>query len=44
MKDIGTGKISASHLESEACVYIRQSSPGQVVNNTESARRQYDSE
>ena len=42
MKDIGTGKISASHLEREACVYIRQSSPGQVVNNTESARRQYD--
>ena len=42
VKDIGTGKISASHLEREACVYIRQSSPGQVINNTESTRRQYD--
>jgi len=42
MNDTGTGKIAASHLAREACVYIRQSSPGQVACNTESTRRQYD--
>ena len=42
MKDTGNGKVTAGHLGREACVYIRQSTPGQVLNNTESARRQYD--
>lgn len=34
-------KISADHLKRRAVVYIRQSSPGQVVHNQESQRRQY---
>src|SRR3984893_1831427 len=34
-------KISADHLKRRAIVYIRQSSPGQVVHNLESQRRQY---
>jgi DNA invertase Pin-like site-specific DNA recombinase len=34
-------KISAEHLGRQACVYIRQSTPGQVHNNLESQRRQY---
>jgi excisionase family DNA binding protein len=34
-------KISAEHLSRQACVYIRQSTPGQVKNNVESQRRQY---
>ena len=34
-------KISADHLKRRAIVYIRQSSPGQVINNQESQRRQY---
>jgi DNA invertase Pin-like site-specific DNA recombinase len=34
-------KISAEHLSRQACVYIRQSTPGQVQNNLESQRRQY---
>ncbi len=34
-------KISAAHLKRRAVVYIRQSSPGQVVHNQESQRRQY---
>jgi excisionase family DNA binding protein len=34
-------KISAEHLSRQACVYIRQSTPGQVYNNVESRRRQY---
>jgi DNA invertase Pin-like site-specific DNA recombinase len=34
-------KISAEHLGRQACVYIRQSSPGQVQNNLESQRLQY---
>ena len=35
-------KITASHLQRDAYLYVRQSSPGQVQNNTESAIRQYD--
>ncbi len=42
MTDTGSGKISADHLAREACVYIRQSTPGQVLNNTESTRRRHD--
>ena len=34
-------KISAEHLSRQACVYIRQSTPGQVQNNVESQRGQY---
>ena len=33
--------IGADHLRRAALVYIRQSSPAQVENNTESTRRQY---
>ena len=36
------GKITARHLERIAYVYIRQSSPRQVVEHKESRRRQYD--
>ena len=34
-------KITADHLARRACVYIRQSTPGQVLHNLESQRRQY---
>jgi excisionase family DNA binding protein len=34
-------KITAEHLSRRACVYVRQSTPGQVHNNLESQRRQY---
>lgn len=34
-------KITAEHLTRQACVYIRQSTPGQVRQNLESQRRQY---
>jgi len=34
-------KITADHLARRACVYIRQSTPGQVKFNLESKRRQY---
>lgn len=34
-------KINTEHLARRACVYIRQSTPGQVQNNLESQRRQY---
>ena len=34
-------KISAEHLQRNACVYIRQSTPDQLVHNLESQRRQY---
>ena len=34
-------KITADHLARRACVYIRQSTPGQVRHNLESQRRQY---
>ena len=38
---LATGKIETHHLEREACLYVRQSSLRQVMENTESARRQY---
>ena len=38
----GAGKIQQHHRARDACVYIRQSSPGQVISNTESTRRQVD--
>src|SRR5262245_925284 len=34
-------KIMSDHLSRRAIVYIRQSSPGQVLHNQESQRRQY---
>jgi DNA invertase Pin-like site-specific DNA recombinase len=34
-------KITPEHLARGAIVYIRQSSPHQVLNNLESKRRQY---
>lgn len=34
-------KITAEHLARRACVYLRQSTPGQVKNNRESQRLQY---
>ena len=34
-------KIRPTHLQRRACVYLRQSSPGQVENNRESTERQY---
>src|SRR6202050_5105676 len=34
-------KISAEHLQRNACVYVRQSTPDQLVHNLESQRRQY---
>ena len=36
-----TRKITASHLERRAFLYVRQSSPRQVLENTESTERQY---
>jgi DNA invertase Pin-like site-specific DNA recombinase len=35
-------KVTADHLRRDAYLYVRQSSLQQVVNNTESGRRQYD--
>ena len=34
-------KITAEHLARRACVYVRQSTPDQVLHNLESQRRQY---
>jgi excisionase family DNA binding protein len=34
-------KITESHLSRTAYVYVRQSTPGQLINNPESRRRQY---
>jgi DNA invertase Pin-like site-specific DNA recombinase len=34
-------QITTDHLARRACVYVRQSTPGQVQNNLESQRRQY---
>ena len=36
-----SSKISPDRLKRRAIVYIRQSSPGQVIHNQESQRRQY---
>jgi DNA invertase Pin-like site-specific DNA recombinase len=42
MKDDSHHKVTGSHLERQAYLYIRQSTLHQVVHNTESTRRQYD--
>src|SRR5271156_3486918 len=34
-------KITSEHLSREACVYVRQSTADQLINNPESRRRQY---
>jgi DNA invertase Pin-like site-specific DNA recombinase len=34
-------KVTAEHLKRGAIVYVRQSTPGQVIEHTESKRRQY---
>jgi DNA invertase Pin-like site-specific DNA recombinase len=34
-------KITSEHLKRGAAVYVRQSTPGQVIEHTESKRRQY---
>jgi DNA invertase Pin-like site-specific DNA recombinase len=34
-------KITHDHLQRQAVIYVRQSTPGQVLNNLESKRRQY---
>jgi DNA invertase Pin-like site-specific DNA recombinase len=34
-------KVTPRHLERDAYLYIRQSTPRQVVENTESTQRQY---
>ena len=36
-----TAKINTTHLHRSAYVYLRQSSPHQVVHNRESTERQY---
>ena len=41
MSEAQTRKIAAHHLQREACLYVRQSTLGQVMHNTESTRRQY---
>ena len=41
MSETATRKITPHHLKREACLYVRQSSLRQVVENTESTRRQY---
>lgn len=35
-------KVTEEHLRRRAAVYVRQSTPGQVLEHTESTRRQYD--
>src|SRR4051794_8208868 len=37
----GTAKVRDPHLARKAIVYVRQSSPQQVAENTESTARQY---
>lgn len=34
-------KITTDHLSRAAYIYVRQSTPGQLINNPESRRRQY---
>ena len=34
-------KVTGAHLERDAYLYIRQSTPRQVLENTESTQRQY---
>ena len=36
-----SAKVESRHLQRQALVYIRQSTPQQVAHNTESTERQY---
>ena len=36
-----TSKIQSTHWERAACVYVRQSTPWQVIEHRESTERQY---
>jgi DNA invertase Pin-like site-specific DNA recombinase len=38
---MGPAKVQRTHQERLACVYVRQSTPGQVLHNQESTERQY---
>ena len=40
--DTASSKVTAAHLSRTALLYVRQSTLKQVLNNTESAIRQYD--
>ena len=42
MADTTSGKVSAAHLTRDAYLYVRQSTLQQLVQNTESTKRQYD--
>jgi len=42
LADTASSKVTAAHLSRAALLYVRQSSLKQVINNTESAIRQYD--
>lgn len=39
---VSVGKVAPTHLQRDAYVYIRQSTPSQVVQHTESLARQYE--
>ncbi len=39
--DLHIGKVTTSHLRRKAFVYVRQSTPRQVLENSESTKRQY---
>ena len=41
MSEAEARKVATHHLEREACLYVRQSSLRQVMQHTESTRRQY---
>ncbi len=42
LTDAASSKVTAAHLSRTALLYVRQSTLKQVINNTESAIRQYD--
>ena len=42
LTDTASSKVTAAHLSRAALLYVRQSTLKQVINNTESAIRQYD--
>jgi DNA invertase Pin-like site-specific DNA recombinase len=39
---VSAEKITSGHLARDACVYVRQSTPSQVLHHTESLARQYE--
>ncbi len=41
MFDAMSHKVAGDHRRRRACLYVRQSSPQQVLSNTESVHRQY---